>query len=591
MPGISSFWNHPQYLEFKVNSFVYEYLVRHGHHEIAEQFEKFGPFLDLNRLKLEDVHDYHFNDLRNETKTKPVQNDYSKSNAAKNSKAVKRVRNENDATSSKSLCNHLVKDVRSQPKTKRKENHVPKSSVIRSRPVKKARLENDLVSSNDSYETNGLVYDYLKRNSHEQIANDFLSEFGPFEKPKSLKLEDVYANHLDSMNNNRNETSLNKEEYFKIVSLNEEFKDVIRNFTPEDGSQLDQVVQYLITENLKTYAFSLILNFKTLCKTKEDFPWIYVRRFSMSQGGEKDLVLKNYETILQLAKISNPLLLYQELCRKNAHTWKLKMFGTYLSSGLEKVRHVMDTLSFFIRIKDSKIVYGKLSEEENEIILREVEKYGANDETWNKLKILLNRSCSITIKTRYEVMTMGDRKLGIWSLCEVKILIDTLFPDSTSKNEENVMQIGRKQIRELGLDQTLKRGCDNIKNFYFTRLQPLLLQYHQGTLNMNWKLPLLNYVCENKVMDPNQIDFDDIQKAFPFICRSMTARFLSSLRLKSHTGDTPLYIAAEKAIPRFKNRPAHKNSTMEFNEKIIEYYDPSGEFKASNKHGNDLQSL
>ena len=271
MPGISSFWNHPQYSEFKVNSFVYEYLVRHGHHEIAEQFEKFGPFLDLNGLTLEDVNDYHFNDLRNETKTKLVQNRCPKSNAAKNSKAVKRERNENDATLSYSLCGHIVKDVRSQPKTKRKEDHAPKSSVIRSRPVKKARLENDLVSSNDSYETNVLVYDYLKRNSHEEIANEFLSEFGPFEKPKSLKLEDVYANHLDSMNNNRNETSLNKEEYLKIVSLNEEFKDVIRNFTPEDGSQLDQVVQYLITENLKTYALSMRLTFHSVAHKRQKY--------------------------------------------------------------------------------------------------------------------------------------------------------------------------------------------------------------------------------------------------------------------------------------------------------------------------------
>ena len=82
-------------------------------------------------------------------------------------------------------------------------------------------------------------------------------------------------------------------------------------------------------------------------------------------------------------------------------------------------------------------------------------------------------------------------------------------------------------------------------------------------------------------MDTNVVNFEEVRKTFPFLNRTVVADFLSGERLKCHKSDTPLYIAAEYAL---KKIPKIKQSSLDLNEKIIEYYDPSGEFKASNKH-------
>ena len=70
-----------------------------------------------------------------------------------------------------------------------------------------------------------------------------------------------------------------KEKYLKIVKLNDEYHDHIQNFQPKVGSQLDQVVLYLISQNLETYNLSVKLSWRQIGHYPKDYPWISKRCF------------------------------------------------------------------------------------------------------------------------------------------------------------------------------------------------------------------------------------------------------------------------------------------------------------------------
>ena len=208
---------------------------------------------------------------------------------------------------------------------------------------------------------------------------------------------------------------VDKEEYLKIVKLNDEYHDYIQNFQPEIGSQIDQIVLYLILQNLETYNLSLKLNWFTVSSHPKDYPWMSIKCFSICKGGKTEIMMKNYEELNSNARVNNPTKFWDEVLenlsvesgKKISENvkWKLIMIGVFLSKGLSKERHAFDVLFRVMNdIKSQTLVKGQYSFEEDNIIKKTVQKYGDNKETWEKLCVELNRSRADFIKQRYKDM-------------------------------------------------------------------------------------------------------------------------------------------------------------------------------------------
>jgi len=189
-------------------SIVYDFLRRTVHATIAFEFKlKFGPFKDLNGLTLEELFVMYKKKFK-VISTNPVPSTSQKLRKTINLPEIIPV----------SPTSHLVIKV------------------------------------------NSLVYNYLVRTYHFDVAIEFMKLVGSLEDVRGEPLlEDMFSHYMQSKKNNA-KVIVDKEQYLKIVKLNDEYHDHIQNFQPKVGSQLDQVVLYLISQNLETYNLSVKLS-------------------------------------------------------------------------------------------------------------------------------------------------------------------------------------------------------------------------------------------------------------------------------------------------------------------------------------------
>ena len=472
-----------------------------------------------------------------------------------------------------------------------------------------------------------LVYDYLIRNEYFDVADKLEEITGPLEKKisGSANLDDMFAQFMTSLspqkynmikhrikktNNNHcseefsdggHDSSEDKiydeiKSHLEIVSLNSEFEDKIQKFKPKIGSQMDKVVSFLSSKNLKTYNLSLKLNWNTIKMYPKKYPWIKMQFFSKCKGGEEELIMKNFENLISVAKVTNSKLFCKEILEKihprtysgKFHTipehvkWKLILIGTFLSKGLTNIRHVFDVLLKVLEVANpNNYVKGKFSDEEDKIITKHVKKHGNDLETFKKLCTKLNRSTPSLVRKRYNnYLASENTKSSVkqsknWSAEEDMLLIDSLLPNKSMRNPEYVSNIGLRYLRESKVDQKIDRALNAISAHWRGSLLPLLLQYHQGTVNTPWKYQLLKYIYENRIMSAKQLDPKNIKKSFPWINASSASACFRGL--KEYNTEKPLHEVAKNSMKLYENKPALTKKQMERCEKVLQFYDPEGE--------------
>merc|ERR1712223_2307837 len=229
-----------------VKSIVYDFLRRTAHAKIAFEFKLlYGPFKDLNGLTLEKLY-IIYKEQFNAISTNPVP-----STSQKLRKTNKLTLNTPGIISVPSTSHAVIKSAK---------------------------------------KVNSLVYNYLVRNYHFDVAIEFMKLVGSLEDVEGGPLlEDMFTYYMQSMKNNA-KVITDKEQYLKIVMLNDEYHKHIQNFQPKVGSQSDQVVQYLVLQNLKTHILSLKLDWHYLARNQNNYHGISVRHFSICKGGEIEMI-------------------------------------------------------------------------------------------------------------------------------------------------------------------------------------------------------------------------------------------------------------------------------------------------------------
>ena len=220
---------------------------------------------------------------------------------------------------------------------------------------------------------------------------------------------------------------------------------------------------------------------------------------------------------------------------------------------MAEILHLLDVLLKVLEIANpNNYVKGKFSSEEDKIITQHVEKHGNNPETFKKLCLELNRSASSIIKRRYDTYLAKNRNSvkQTWSAEEDMLLIDCLLPNKSMRNSDYVSSIKLKDLRESKADQKINRALDAISAHWRGNLLPLLLQYHQGTVNTPWKYQLLNYIYENKIMSSKELDPKKITKTFPWLNASSASACFRGL--SAYNTKIPLHQVAKKSMKKYK---------------------------------------
>merc|ERR1711890_225491 len=96
--------------------------------------------------------------------------------------------------------------------------------------------------------------------------------------------------------------------------------------------------------------------------------------------------------------------------------------------------------------------------------------------------------------------------------------------------------------KELGIDainsivhsdyknfQEIKRNEEQVRTRYEAHIQPVLLSYHYGKMNYNWKYDFLCYVVENKIISQKEIQWKEVIKLYPYQTRAVMQKLLDSI--------------------------------------------------------------
>jgi len=219
------------------------------------------------------------------------------------------------------------------------------------------------------------------------------------------------------------------------------------------------------------------------------------------------------------------------------------------------------------------VTKGKFSKEEDEIIRAEVEKNGANDETWQNLAEVLKRTKSSSVKTHYFNQVIGDNfYAGRWSLAEDEAILEHLFKGKGNVTVEDILPIKRRNLQPVA--KKLHRLIDNVTGRWLRLLKPILLSFHYGILHLNWKESFANYIIDKEVVSKQDIDWKEAVHHFPGQTLDSLKLFLQNSTYERMVKDRnlSLFEAMKLGFSALKSRNDSEIS-RNYREKIVQLYD------------------
>jgi len=254
---------------------------------------------------------------------------------------------------------------------------------------------------------------------------------------------------------------------------------------------------------------------------------------------------------------------------------KRNLLGCYLGKDLP---HVRTSASVFKHARKIVLTWedGKFSPEEDEIILREVGKNGANIETWKRLAKLLNRLHYQTPRNRYKFnLENSNFRLGTWTIHEDSILLKHFFDNKKNSDPEFIESISYTDLEPVS--EKLSRSVNNVSTHWKIYVKPALLSYHYGCLYTNFKPNFYSYLLKKKVTAFQDIDWGEIKKMFP---TQTTASLKTSLHSDMLCFDNkfslhasiPMHLKLEFIRPEWKDAQL-TSRVKKSRQQIVELYD------------------
>ncbi len=360
------------------------------------------------------------------------------------------------------------------------------------------------------------------------------------------------------------------------------YADLLDHLNPDDpNSEVDKVVKFILDKNILVRNVNIQLSH--ICFSNNQYFYQNIKglsglkfgRYTKGKFGEDACLLKRWDELVRVVPINSPQKFFTDLShiqpREKKHRGlKRNVVGCYLGQDLDDVRHAANIFQHAC-ILINPPTSGKFSKEEDEVILREVEKSGPGLKTWKQICELLGRSRTNTISRRHQLLiSKKTMAIGKWTLPEDKIILGTLFGGQKNAGVENIKRVSYTDIDQLV--EKLNRLKPNIRVHWNKYLKPILLSYHYGTLHKLWRLDFLKYLVEKKVTGAQSMNYSEIATLFPEQTSDSLLGVLDAFSLKHEIEEQPLYQVIQKYLPTYRD-PQGSDRIKNYREEIVRIYD------------------
>merc|ERR1712080_580072 len=101
-------------------------------------------------------------------------------------------------------------------------------------------------------------------------------------------------------------------------------------------------------------------------------------------------------------------------------------------------------------------------------------------------------------------------------------------------------------------------------------IKPVLLSYHYGKMDYNWKYAFLCYVVEKKITSAKEIQWKEVVKLYPYQTqRSLHALLHNISQYHSNSPLDNLYLVVQKRINYYREKDLTEDE-IEYRSEIVE---------------------
>ena len=246
---------------------------------------------------------------------------------------------------------------------------------------------------------------------------------------------------------------------------------------------------------------------------------------------------------------------------------------------------------FHDHIAQTPKIKGRFSPEEDEMILKFIEKNGKTQKSFKDLAKNLGRGSGVSVQRRHDRLISSNKfetraKRKTWDFNDDKSLIDLVLKMKKFKPKDSSTLEAVKESDFIPIGNKLKRSSNSCCERWFRHIVPILKTYLKKLpMNNEWKRDVLSHIVKNKIKDKKDIDINLILKE---IAPGQTSRsmimYLLALKMECVNGvmkssRLPLCELASKRLreqsstdPLFNDNHKGEKKRLEWCQDVISYY-------------------
>jgi len=317
--------------------------------------------------------------------------------------------------------------------------------------------------------------------------------------------------------------------------------------------------------------------------TRSDFRNLpSVVSFRKFDAGEDKIIVENMENLVKWAKMNSFDEVFDVDPSDENRVTRIEIIGSYLSQGLQKIR--LPQMVFQRARKLLVSQKGNFSEAEKRIIEESVNSC-ENFNEWSSLGRKLDRDpTSVQNYVQRQLKSKDKTRRGKFSAEESKKVMDHLFEVNKQAlyDAENLRYSSEVWVQ---LANSLNRPYFLVFDHWLERLQPILRRYEAGVLDVDFKIPLLEYCIINDIKYPQNANWLEISKEPEFV--GTTPSYLSKIYsyIRTKTAKNSIYkgradheVTTKEMLEYLKTRkalskPSDKSQQKIWEKEVLDYYE------------------
>jgi hypothetical protein len=503
---------------------------------------------------------------------------YSNKKSTKNQSSSKSFENSKKMEMSKEISSTTSNGTSSSSDDEKKLIHEPSNSAktpMTSSYVKQPLSKPSEEAKKDSSKTQKKISSNIESSSSDSEEDSM----PPPVKPKKNSAKKSTSKPTTKKSKSESTKKDSEKSYQDFSPIMDGYGALLDRLNPEDPkSEVDKVVKFILDQNIQVRHINISLCRYTNARAPElkvlhkKMPSIKFGRYSAGDFGDDDRLKKRWNELVETVPIIDPnqcIVDFSQLKTREVLK-KRNVLGCFLGQDLPNVRHCADVFQHACSLLNP-LKSGKFSQEEDQIILKEAKKSGANLSTWKSVILKLNRKDTVIIARRYTALTKGQSLFkGKWTLTEDEVLLESLLSGKKNAGIDEIKSVCMKDFQMCS--EKLNRSKVNVYIHWRNIVMPILLSFHYGTLHQPWRRDFFEYLIKKKIAGVQDIDYSEASRFWPEQSPTSFVNSLKAFSSKQAEQHKPLHKIIEENVHSFKDIQETER-VRNYREEIVRIYD------------------